>query len=365
VSRGTRLTADVMMGLADSTHPTDHMMNIGLTYDLRAIYLAAGFGEEETAEFDQVATIEAISDALKALGHTIDPIGHARILVKRLASGDRWDLVFNICEGFFGRGREAQVPAILDLHEIPYTFADPATMCVCIDKALTKTVIRAAGLLTPDWMVVRNVADVSECDLAFPVIVKPIAEGTGKGIDGASKIAAAADLRHVCERLLASYRQPVLIERFLPGREFTVGLVGSGANAEVVGTLEITLRTGAEPDVYSYVNKEQCEQLCDFSLVHGSEDAPVAEGERIALAAWRAVGGRDAGRIDLRCDSTGNPQLMEINPLAGLHPTHSDLPMIWSALGRKYVELIERIVESAKTRTSGCETRLQATSSPF
>src|SRR5262249_34475978 len=150
-----------------------------------------------------------------------------------------------------------------------------------------------------------------------------------------------------CERLLAQYAQPVLVETFLPGREFTVGLLGTGADAEAVGTLEIILRDAADRDVYSYMNKEHCEELCDFPLVRADDDRAIAEAELIALAAWRAVGGRDAGRIDLRCDAAGNPQIMEINPLAGLHPTHSDLPMLWTAIGRDYVELIERIVESS------------------
>jgi D-alanine-D-alanine ligase len=324
-------------------------MNIGLTYDLRDDYLAAGYGEEEIAEFDQAGTIDAIDAALQALGYATDRIGRAQSLVERLARGDRWDLVFNICEGLHGMGREAQVPAILDVYEVPYTFADPAVLCLCLDKALTKTVLRAAGLPTPDWFVVRKPADIAKCNLTFPVIAKPIAEGTGKGIDGASRVVDHSALRQVCERLLKQYQQPVLVEHFLPGREFTVGIVGASTEAEVVGTLEIKLQSDAEPDVYSYVNKEQCEELCEFALVTPS-DKRVAAAERIALAAWRVVGGRDAGRIDLRCDATGNPQLMEINPLAGLHPTHSDLPMIWSGGDRDFIQLIERIVESAKLR---------------
>lgn len=322
-------------------------MNIGFTYDLRSDYVAAGFGEEETAEFDQLGTIEAIETALCQLGHLVDRIGHARNLVERLARGDRWDLVFNICEGLHGRGREAQVPAILEVYDTPYTFADSTTMCLCLDKSLAKKVVRGAGLPTPDWHVVETIAGVDACQVAFPVIAKPLAEGTGKGIDGASKTADHETLRQACRRLLARYHHPVLVERFLPGREFTVGLVGSGADAEVLGTLEIVLSAAAEPDVYSYVNKEKCEDLVEYCLVLGSEDPRVAEAELIALAAWRAVGGRDAGRIDLRCDADGAPQLIEINPLAGLHPTHSDLPMLWTEMGRDYVELIERIVESA------------------
>jgi D-alanine-D-alanine ligase len=330
-------------------------MHIGLTYDLRSDYLAAGYSEEETAEFDQAGTIEAIEGALCELGHTTDRVGHARNLVERLAVGDRWDLVFNICEGLHGLGREAQVPAILDVYEIPYTFADPAALCVCLDKALTKTVLRAAGMPTPDWHVVRDLADIDRCQLPLPLIAKPLAEGTGKGINAASKITDRSELRRVCERLLMHYEQPVLVEHFLPGREFTVGLVGTGEKADVVGTLEILLRDVAEPDVYSYVNKEKSEELCDCPLVRATDDVAVAEAELIALAAWRAVAGRDAGRIDLRCDAAGNPQLIEVNPLAGLHPTHSDLPILWTETGAEYVDLIGRIVASAKSRIANCK----------
>lgn len=325
-------------------------MHIGFTYDLRSDYLAEGYGEEETAEFDQLATVEAIDEALQALGHETDRIGHARNLIGRLAHGDRWDLVFNICEGLRGAARESQVPAILDVYDIPYTFADAAVLAICLDKALTKTVLRAAGIPTPDWRLVREPADVDRVALPFPLIAKPVAEGTGKGIDGASRVTDRSALHTTCRRLLARYQQAVLVEAFLPGREFTIGLVGSDAAARVVGTLEIALRPVAEPSVYSYRNKEQSESLVDYHLVRPTDDRQVAEAERIALAAWRAVGGRDAGRLDLRCDASGQPQLIEINPLAGLHPTHSDLPMLCTAIGWSFVDLIARIVESARSR---------------
>jgi D-alanine-D-alanine ligase len=333
-------------------------MHIGLTYDLRSEYLAAGYGDEETAEFDQSGTIDAIEGALRELGHEVELVGHARKLAMRLAGGQRWDLVFNICEGLRGRGREAQVPAMLDVYEIPYTFADTAGMVVCLDKGLTKTVIRAAGLPTPDWHIVSDSSDIGRCSLPFPLIAKPLAEGTGKGIDASSKITSRAGLERACRGLLERYDQPVLLERFLPGREFTVGILGTGERAEAVGTLEIVLKPGAESDVYSYRNKEHCESVVDFPLVRADDDSQVAEAEAIAVAAWRVVGGRDAGRIDLRCDANGKPQIMEINPLAGLHPTHSDLPMLWTAIGREYVELIDRIIESAKQRVHARGTSL-------
>jgi D-alanine-D-alanine ligase len=325
-------------------------MLIGLTYDLRSEYLAAGYGEVDTAEFDQIGTIDALDEALCQLGHATDRIGHARQLVERLAGGDRWDLVFNICEGLYGLGREAQVPAILDVYGIPYTFADPAAMSVCLHKGWTKSLLRSAGLPTPDWHVVYDVADINCFNLPFPVIAKPVAEGTGKGIDALSKVSDRAVLVSVCRRLLDQFRQPVLIERFLPGREFTVGILGTGDAAKVLGTLEIVLNANAEPGVYSYVNKERCEDLVEYRLVPAAGDSPVAQAEQIALAAWRIVGGRDAGRIDLRCDELGRPQLIEINPLAGLHPTHSDLPMLWTATGGEYADLVGRIVASAESR---------------
>lgn len=372
-------------------------MRLGLTYDLRSEYLAAGYGEEETAEFDRADTIDAIEEALRELGHETDRIGNVRQLVGRLAAGDRWDLVFNICEGLRGPGREAQVPALLDAYEIPYTFADPLMMSVCLHKGLTKTVIREHGLATPRSLVVTDTADLSRHaqswnqqrsrpsphnvqplsssarqwgeggrwpdegagegidppnrqPLRFPLFIKPVAEGTGKGITPNSKITTPDELVAGCADLLAKYRQPVLVEEFLPGREFTTGLIGTGNDATVLGTLEIILLDAAEPEVYSYVNKERCEELVEYRLVCGDNDPEVAAAEALALAAWRALNGRDAGRIDLRSDASGQPQFIEANPLAGLHPQHSDLPMIATAVGLPYVELIRRIVASAAQR---------------
>ncbi|MFV0442349.1 MAG: D-alanine--D-alanine ligase [Planctomycetaceae bacterium] len=325
-------------------------MRIGITYDLRSEYLAEGYSELETAEFDRPDTIDSIENALRELGHVSDRIGHARQLMARLVHGDRWDLVFNICEGLRGPGRESQVPAILDLYQIPYTFADPAVMAVCLHKGLTKLVVRDAGLPTPRSALVSELDDLDTVHLRYPLFAKPVAEGTGKGITPDSRVESAAQLRDECARQLAEYQQPVLVEEYLPGREFTVGILGTGVDAEVLGTLEIVLLQGAEPGVYSYVNKERCEELVRYDLVLADDDAEVREAERVALDAWRALGCRDGGRIDLRSDATGQPQFIEANPLAGLHPAHSDLPMLATAVGLPYVDLIRRIVDSAAER---------------
>lgn len=325
-------------------------MRVGLTYDLRQDYLAAGYSPEETAEFDQPATIEGIESALQELGHETDRIGHVRQLVDRLAAGDRWDLVFNICEGLYGRAREAQVPALLDAYDIPYTFSDPLVLALSLDKGLTKTVVSAAGVATPEFAVVRTPADIDQINLPFPLFAKPIAEGTGKGVTPASKICDRDALHAVCTDLLIRFRQPVLVERFLSGREFTVGLLGTGHEARTIGTMEIMLLKHAEAEVYSYVNKENSEELVEYRVISPEQDPVVRDAESLALLAWRSLGCRDGGRIDIRCDEQGKPHFLEVNPLAGLHPAHSDLPILCNFLKIPYVRLIEEIVHSASQR---------------
>lgn len=327
-------------------------MKIGLTYDLRSAYLAEGYSMEETAEFDRDDTIDAIDSALRTLGYETDRIGHARQLIGRLAGGDRWDLVFNICEGLKGMGREAQVPAILDVYGIPYTFAGPLVMSVCLHKGLTKKVIRDGGQPTARFFVAETEQQLAcwRPSFAFPMFVKPVAEGTGKGVTPRSKVTSRKNLLQVGVELLREFRQPILIEQYLSGREFTVGVWGSGDTAEAIGTLEIILLAGSEPDVYSYVNKENCELLVEYRRVDGATDPEVRQAEQLALRAWQLLEGCDAGRIDLRSDANGRPQFIEANPLAGLHPEHSDLPMLCTAHHIDYIELIRRIVESAATR---------------
>ena len=327
-------------------------MHIGLTYDLRQEYLAAGFSDDETAEFDRPSTVEALEQALRELGHTTDRIGHVQALVRRLAGGAEWDLVFNIAEGLEGIAREAQVPALLDAYGIAYTFSDPLVMALTLHKGLTKTVVAAGGVPTPPFALIQQAADLGRIDLPYPLFAKPVAEGTGKGITPASRIRDAAALQAVCTNLLTKYQQPVLVETFLPGREFTVGITGTGAAARAVATLEIILLPQAEADVYSYVNKENSEELVECRLVRAADDEQVAAAERVALDAWRILGCRDAGRVDLRCDANGSPSFMEVNPLAGLHPEHSDLPMLATKSGLTYVELIRRIVASAEPRVA-------------
>jgi D-alanine-D-alanine ligase len=327
-----------------------HPMRIGLTYDLRSEYLASGYTEEETAEFDREETVQSLDSALQRLGHATDRIGNVQELVKRLAQGHRWDLVFNIAEGFWGIGREAQVPAVLDAFCIPYTFSDPLVMSLTLHKGMTKRVIRDAGIPTSDFEVAASPDEAARVNFSAPYFVKPVAEGTGKGISSKSIIRRKKDLPDACRKLLDTYNQPVLVERYLPGREFTVGIFGTGHAAQVIGTMEVLLLAAAEEGAYSYHNKENYEEFVRYKFVQPNEDPLIAAVEEIALRSWRVLGCRDAGRLDLRCDSEGRPQFMEVNPLAGLRPVHSDLCIICSRVGLTYEQLIERIVASAAVR---------------
>jgi len=322
-------------------------MKIGITYDLRQDYLKMGYSEEETAEFDSIATIEAIDNTLQKLGHQTDRIGNIWNLTKRLVQGERWDLVFNIAEGLRGIGRESQVPALLDAYDIPYTFSDPLILALSLHKGMTKRVLRDLRIPTPDFVEIQNVKDIEKVSLPYPLFAKPIAEGTGKGISTHSIIHSENELKRVCQRLLNDFHQPVLLETFLPGREFTVGIVGTGKKSRSVGVVEVILKSDAEPGAYSYINKEYYEKLVEYQQV---KDELALTAVETALTAWRGLGCRDAGRVDLRTDTNGIPNIMEINPLAGINPIRSDLPIICYQYGISYEQLLGMILDSAGER---------------
>jgi D-alanine-D-alanine ligase len=212
---------------------------------------------------------------------------------------------------------------------------------------MTKHVIRDLGVPTPDFAVVETADDIAAVDLPFPLFAKPVAEGTGKGVTAASRISGRTELDRICRDLLAAFGQPVLIETYLPGREFTVGIIGTGAEAFAPGVLEVHLTEKAEPGVYSYANKEDWHGKIEYALAH---DAMAMLAKETALAAWRGLGCRDGGRIDLRADAGGVPNFIEVNPLAGIRPEHSDLPILCELAGMPYRELIAGIMRSAGKR---------------
>lgn len=324
-------------------------MNIGLTYDLRQDYLDMGYSEEETAEFDKESTVEGIENALHALGYETERIGHIKNLVNKLAQGQRWDMVFNITEGMFGLAREAQVPALLDAYEIPYVFSDAFILAVTLDKGLTKSIVRNLGIPTADYFVLKNIDEINKVDLPYPLFAKPVAEGTGKGINANSKITDKKQLEEVCKNLLEQFKQPILIETFLSGDEFTVGITGTDKDAKVVAVMEIILGEKAEAEIYSYSNKDNYEDRVTYRL---ASEENAKKCEEVALAAWRELGCRDGGRVDVRFDANGVANFIEVNPLAGLNYITSDLPLMCGLKGLSFNDLIKEIITSAEKRVN-------------
>jgi D-alanine-D-alanine ligase len=321
-------------------------MRIALVYDLRDDYRALGFSEEEVAEFDSMETIDQLAGALEELGCEAVRVGRGQALAERLVAGERYDVVFSIAEGVKGRAREAQVPALCELFDQPYLFSDPLTLAACLDKAVAKRLVRDAGVPTPPFAVAESGHELAGWT-DFPAFVKPIAEGTGKGCEAGSLVHGHAELDAAVQRIVARYKQPALAERYLPGREFTVGIAGNGKDARVLGVCEILLKPNAEANVYSLRNKELCEELVTY--------APASDGEaRLAaaraLAAYRALECRDAARIDFRSDAEGEPYFLEANPLAGLNPWHSDLPILAAQNSISFVALIGMILDAGLAR---------------
>ncbi|WP_320127556.1 ATP-grasp domain-containing protein [uncultured Sphaerochaeta sp.] len=325
-------------------------MLVGITYDLKDDYLAKGYAPEKVAEFDNLQTIDAIDESLRSLGYETLRIGNIEALVQFLSKGNRCDLVFNIAEGLHGLGREAQIPALLDAYAIPYVFSETLVLALALHKGMTKAVVEKAGVPTPEYAVLESVRDIAKVSLPFPLFLKPIGGGTGMGISESSIVRDTVSLLQETTRLLKAFGQPVLAERFLEGREYTVGITGTGEQARCVAVMEILVDPKSDQGVYSYKTKQEYLQYAKYRLVSG----PVAEEcERVALGAWLSLDCRDGGRVDLKEDGQGKVYFLEVNPLAGLNPVDSDLPILCRLSGIDYKTLISRIMDSAMTRMFG------------
>jgi D-alanine-D-alanine ligase len=326
--------------------PTMRTLRIGLCYDLKADYLAAGFTAEQVMELDDEDTVASLEAGLAANGHTVERIGRGVELARRLAAGDRWDLIFNLAEGVRGRSREAQVPALCELFDQPYTFSDPLTCAVTLDKPMAKRLVRDHGFPTAPFAVVTSVEEAGRVELAPPYFVKPVAEGSSKGVTERSRVASREELRDACADLLRRFEQPVLVESYLPGREMTVGIVGNDGEARIVAVMEVLFKDG-DTD-YTALNKAEFQTRIEYRLLDGE---PLAQRARaVALGAYHALSCRDVARVDLRCDASGEPCFLETNPLPGMHPVNSDLPIMSRLAGISYPELLGSIVDAAGQR---------------
>jgi D-alanine-D-alanine ligase len=331
----------------------------------------AGMLPDRWDDLDSEETIQAIGSALEAGGHRVTFLEGDLTLVDTLRSV-RPDICFNICEGHFGDGREAQVPAILEMMRMPYTGSRVLTLALALDKPMTKRVLAFHGLPTPPFQVFERLGEPLDPGLDFPLFVKPSREGTGMGVSAESIVRDEEQLRAQMRRTFERYDEPALVERFVAGREVTVGIVGNLASPvawrlpedeqalrvlrglHFFPPLEVDMAAYPEEEAGVYTSRIKVEMSHEF---HYLCPAPlsaeqVEELSWLAAAVFRVTGCLDVARIDFRLDANdGNkPYILEVNPLPGLNPGYSDLCIEAAADGWTYETLINEILNQAAQR---------------
>lgn len=329
-------------------------MKIGLTYDLKEDIEVRGqdFPEDALEEYDSLEVIKAIAAALRSLGHTTVRLGGGRKFLANIALR-HVDFVFNISEGRGSlRSREAQVPAVLEMLDIPYSGSDPLTLAVTLDKPLAKQVVRNAGVATPDWHLIQSPAQLKalkDADITLPAFIKPAYEGSSKGIRLNSMADTYTKVRTVTADLLKKYTQPVLIEQYIEGDEVTVGIVGNSPPA-IVGIMHVVPRRKFKAFVYSLEVKRNWRKLVEYQCPAKLPKNVFKRVEESSLKAYKALGCRDFSRVDFRIGKDGIPYFLEVNPLPGLNPVSGDLPIMSGKMGWSYNGLIAAIFNAAKAR---------------
>jgi D-alanine-D-alanine ligase len=338
-------------------------MRIGLAYNQKpdaAVAEEPPSPSDAFAEWDDPSTIAAVEQALGLFGSVIR-LEADQFFPQNLALG-RPDLVFNMAEGVHGQSREALVPAICEYRNVPYTGSDPLTLALALHKGRTKEILAFRGVPTAPFAWVETVTDLTHLALPYPVFVKPVAEGSGKGIFTNNLCDTPSQLAERVAFLLDRYAEPVLVETYLPGPEFTVAILGNGPAATclpVVGFDFSALPSGAPP-VYGYEAKWVWDRpeapLPIFDCPARVPAALYREIERTALDAYQALGCRDWCRVDIRVDRFGVPNVLELNPLPGIIPDpamNSCFPKAARAAGFSYDELIQEVARIAWRRITG------------
>jgi len=303
-------------------------------------------------------TINAIRTALEEL-HDVIMVEGDTDAYQKLAE-NKPDFAFNVSEGLHGVSREAQIPAMLEMLQIPYLGSNPLTLATCLDKARTKEILTFHEIPTPSFSVVTVRDDIEDLKVRFPSIVKPLHEGSSKGIYDSCLVRTPAELTLEVERVLTTYRQPALVEEFLPGREFTVAVMGNGEEAHCLPIVEINFGVfpaGVNP-VYSYEAKwiwDRPENPLEIFSCPADIDSDLqARVEQAVLDSYRILGCRDWSRIDVRLNAMGVPNIIEVNPLPGVLPKPEDnscFPKAARATGLGYNALIQSVLNIALRRT--------------
>jgi D-alanine-D-alanine ligase len=337
----------------------EETVNVGLCFNLKKNpddSPPPGLRDDLFAEWDDEETVAAVRSALSR-HHRVTPIEGDEGAFEKFRQF-RPDIVFNIAEGFYGASRESHIPAILEMLRIPYTGSDPLTLALCLDKALAKEVLSYHGIPTSPFNVVTNLQRMPKFP-PWPLIVKPLAEGSSKGIGNSALVRTPKQLKAQVSEVLTRYNQPVLVEKYLPGREFTVALLGNEPRVQVLPIVEIQfeqLPADINP-IYSFEAKwiwDTVEKPLEiFACPARISSSLKKKIQTVCRAAFAALRCRDWCRIDIRLDESGEPNVLELNPLPGILPNpdaNSCFPKAARTAGIPYDDLINRVLEIAGRR---------------
>ncbi len=330
-------------------------MRIGLSFDLKTAVAEHRTVEDAFEEYDSPETVAKITSSLESAGHKVVPLGGGAQFLDNIRS-EKVDIVFNIAEGRGTyRSREAQVPSVLEMLDIPYIGSDPLTLSVCLDKPVTKKLVALEGVITPRWLIISSLQELNTTrwdDFTFPVIIKPAFEGSSKGIRLTSLAQDVRQAEEEISRVLADYRQPVMIEEFIDGDEITVGVIGN-TPAQVLGVMRVLPKKKTGHFVYSLEVKRDYVNLVDYECPARLSPDILKKLEDSSLKTFRTLGCRDFSRVDYRISRDGTPYFIEINPLPGLG-NYSDLVIMAAMLGWTHEGLIQAVFNAALTRYPQC-----------
>ncbi|MFO7996306.1 MAG: D-alanine--D-alanine ligase [Dehalococcoidia bacterium] len=334
-------------------------MRIGLSYDLKETLAIPRFigasCDDAFEEYDSSETVELIAAALEAEGHTVSMLGGGREFLDKILH-DKVHLVFNIAEGRGTyRSREAQVPSILEMLDIPYSGSDPQCLAICLDKPLTKKLVSSEGVSTPNWRVINDKQELCHTDswdFPFPAIVKPAYEGSSKGIRLTSVVENTKQAVEAIEILLERYRQPAMLEEIILGDEVTVGMIGNSP-PKILAVMRILPKQKDACFMYTLEVKRNYLDLVEYECPAGLEQTVLQRIQISSLRAFNALGCRDFARLDFRINTAGVPCFLEINPLPGLG-THSDLVIMAKKMGWSHTQLIGAVLNAALERYPQC-----------
>jgi len=325
------------------------MKTVGLTYDLKTDYqFQEGDPPDANAEFDHPSTVDIIATAIASQGFQVKKIGNANSLLENIHNLGV-DIVFNISEGLYGRNRESQVPILLEMAGIPFVGADALTLGMTLDKIIAKKIFIAEGIPTPRFFEIKTMDNLVDTDhLQFPLIVKPRFEGSSKGLSEKSRVENTEELKNQAGFIIDTYKQPALVEEFITGQEFTVAIVGNDP-PEILPVVQIKIDGSVQLDdkfyTFARISSDRLEYVSPAPISKELNDK-ICE---LALKTYNVVDCLDFGRVDFRVDKSGNPYVLEINPLPSLS-TEDVFFLLAKLKGMTYEQMIGRIVNIALSR---------------